>query len=186
MSHLFNTTGWQRGPNATSADSDPTLTTATLTPPTVGTGLIVTEGYRGIRFMVVGTADSDDCDLNIFGVERSLSAAFGGGLPMYITQQFLQVDTVVQTATTVTGVAGGLVTASEKFSNTYTTLAISAYGLELLKYVNGTETVLSGGPTTIGCLQISDLGNIHGVVATIQAANTQTGAYFSILYKLDR
>ena len=169
MSHLFQTTGWQRGPNVTAAES---ITAVSATPPT---GMVVCEGFRGCRIQMISNLSASDVEVTIYTVERDYKRGPG----MYITQAMLANDDVL--AGTVTGVEGGVVTADEVFGDVYPAITVTPYGTALLNYVNGTAAVVSAA---LGGYFISDMGNVHGILATVDVVNTLTG-YVAFLYKLD-
>jgi len=151
---------------------------------TAPTGLIVTEGYRSIRLMIIGTAATDDLDIGIYGVERSYSAGRGNSVPMYLSQLFMSTNDVLAGSTT--GVAGGLVTENEVFFDTYPALAVTAYGTAMLNYVSGSVGAFSPGSNGIGHYYISDLGNLHGIVPQLDGTPDSIADYVRFLFILDK
>jgi hypothetical protein len=147
--------------------------------------MIVTEGYRGMRLRIFGDTSNDDCDIEIYHVDRSHARGDSSGDYLYTTKLFLGVDTILISDGTIGAgvVANNMLLPSEYFADTYTTLAIDDYGTALLNYTNGVANVYSPTSQATGELWISDLANAHGIVVTIDTLNT--GNYFGYLYKLD-
>ncbi len=188
MTAKLETTGWRRRPQgvATSVETAPTETWTKTLP----TGLIETEGYRGIRIAIIGDTDDDDYNFEVWTVERSYTLnELGTPVPVYLPREFTDVDVVTigdGSPTFGTGSAReDLLKDTEFFADLYTTHVISTYGQKVLANFNGSSDVFSPGATagTMGELFISDLGNCFGVV--IVGDTFTTGDYFDAMFKLD-
>ena len=175
--NLFETTGWTRGPNFAADPGDPSAVSAT--PPT---NLIVTEGYRGIRIMVLGNAANDDTDITIYGVERS--QAFGDKATYFIQAMHAVNSCIVGTTTGVDG--SDVLGLDEGLADAYDALTSTTYGTTLLNYVNGTAVSQSSGANGVGGVFISDIGNLHGIVIVPDTFVVSNGTVMSYLWKLDR
>ncbi len=181
MTATFTTTGWVRRPQgvATAAETAPVENFTS----TVPTGLIVTEGYRTMRVIVIGDTSNDDIDLEVWSVERISSRAGGRIGEVYFSRQFLDIDAIlVGDGATVGAPDGKFLESDEKAADTYPAATISTYGQKVLANYNGSADVFSPTAQGIGELFISDLGNAYGVVLVF---DTMVQNYADAMYKLD-
>jgi len=188
MSYPLRTTGWQRRPQgvATAGETAPVETALASEP----TGLIRTEGWRGMRIWVIGDTHSDDIDIEVWTVERT-HAVHADAKPkhFFLPRLFLGIDTITvgdPAASTGGGVAGNehVLLENEQFADTYPAPTISTYGTRVLQMFNGVVNVYSPGNTSeqVGEIFISDLGNPYGVVLVF---DTMAQNYADAMFKLE-
>lgn len=176
-------TGWSKRPQgvATAVETAPVTDQFTLTLPT---GLIETEGYRGIRVIVVGDTSADTFTMTITTVERSyvLDPDHKDPSPTYFSRAFCTNTGVMGNNTVSAGVSGGLLLGNEVVADTMAAFTLSAYAQKVLANFNGSADVRSPGSELIGELFISDLGNCFGVTIDF---TTVSANYYSAIFKLD-
>lgn len=180
----FNTTHWNRRPNGviTSAETDPTQTWTKTEP----SNMIVVEGWRSLHIMVLGDTSNDDCDCEVFVVERFASVNNFYYLPI----SYARCDTILIGTGTSAGTGAGTsspadpILSTEFMADTYTTIVARGYGDANLAAFNSTSVSGDGEAQLPGTWIIGDLGNAYGVVINI--AEITTGNYFDALFKLSR
>ena len=175
----FESTGWQRWGTVTGTTSAPSASAAT-----VPSGLIVTEGYRGIRLRVFGDTDGDTCSVDIYSVDRASLRTGSDATSLFTCLKMFDLDTWTVGDGTTKGVATstGILTDTEYFADTVSAPAVSTWGQYILDYVSGSIDEYSPTGNSIAEVYISDIGNIYGIVPVFSAVSDD---YAGLMFKLD-
>lgn len=165
MSHTLSTTGYRRHTVSAANGSVDTAPVAVST--TKDSNMILTEGMRGIRMMIIGdTAAGDTGTLELWVVERNIvqGPPHTGGQReiLYLSRLGF---TITYTISTLAGVDSSplLVGAGELFADGYA-LTVNTYGQRILAFANGSADVYNNTGNLAGEIFLSDIANAYGII----------------------